>query len=1123
MRARIFASLLVILVLDGAAPVSGQSPELAIALRQYEILRAQGKYSEAEQIAKRALQLGESEFGPHNVKYASLLEKLADVYESLHRYNDAEPLYRRSQAIKQRTLAPDHPEVGKVLADIGVLYFKQGRYGDAEPLLKHAMAIQEKTLGSNHASFAATLNNLAEVYKAQSRYREAEALLKRVLAINEKSLPADHPNIAASLSNLGSLYVYQGRHSEAEQYYKRALAIRENSLGAENPDVAISLNNLGHLYDSQGRYSEAEGHYKRSLEIKERALGLDHPSVAISLGNLGALYLIQSRFGMAEPLLKRALAILEKIHGPDHPSIATNIYNLAKLYYFLGQLESAEPLFKRVLTIQENTVGFTHPNVAVTLNGLAGLYVAQGRYDEAEQLYKRSLPIQESVLGPEHADIAITLNDLAGIYAIQGRDNEIEPIYMRSLAILEKALGPNHPFVATALINLGHFYSIQGRYREADLLLNRGLTIAENSLGKDHLYVAFSLNYLGALYLAQSRFSEAEFVSERALSINRRILGSNHPNVATSLFYLALVYRAKGKAEQSLDYIRRAVAIRRTMTVKPGIEKVGYQPRDKDPSRAIFTFHLLQALSGSSENDASRRSMLVSEAFESSQLAHMTSTGLAVSRMAARGAAGSDILADLVRERQDAALRWGVLDKALIKALSNPPSERRQIEEMDLRNNLEAIEGRIREIDRHLYARFPQFSELSAPNPISLLEVQKLLSAGEAMLTFNALGDRTFVFAINRDRAIAQEVKLGSAELSESVRLLRQGLDPGFSTLQGQPIRPFNLPVAYELYRSLIGPLEVILEGAQHVFVVPDGALQSLPVGVLITKEPREPFADTEGYRNAPWLIRNYALTVLPSVSSLRALRTFVARRKPSQPFLGIGDPVLKGNTGSGRGIDLASLFLQRGGVNIEAIRNLPPLPDTADELKSLGRSLGAMGDALLLGSEATETRLKQMRLDDRKVLAFATHGAVAGELGGNAEPALVLTPPQNATAADDGLLTAGEVTQLKVEADWVILSACNTAAGDGTPGAEGLSGLAKAFFYAGSRALFVSHWPVASNATMKLTTRMLAEAAKPDVGKAEAHRRSMLALLNDPEHPEYAHPSFWAPFVVVGEGGIGH
>ncbi len=137
------------------------------------------------------------------------------------------------------------------------------------------------------------------------------------------------------------------------------------------------------------------------------------------------------------------------------------------------------------------------------------------------------------------------------------------------------------------------------------------------------------------------------------------------------------------------------------------------------------------------------------------------------------------------------------------------------------------------------------------------------------------------------------------------------------------------------------------------------------------------------------------------------------------------------------------------------------------------------------------------------------------------AEPALVLTPPVEGSEEDDGLLTASEIATHNLDADWVILSACNTAAADGTPGAEGLSGLAKAFFYAGARALLVSHWSVVSDAAVKLTTTMFDEMRDdPDIGRAEALRRARLKLMTDDEKPYFAHPMFWAPFVVVGEGG---
>jgi CHAT domain-containing protein len=217
----------------------------------------------------------------------------------------------------------------------------------------------------------------------------------------------------------------------------------------------------------------------------------------------------------------------------------------------------------------------------------------------------------------------------------------------------------------------------------------------------------------------------------------------------------------------------------------------------------------------------------------------------------------------------------------------------------------------------------------------------------------------------------------------------------------------------------------------------------------------------------------------------------------------------------------MGKLYSRGAVADADEIRKLPSLPETADELTAMAKTLGAPTSDLYLGKRANEKQVRTVDFRRYRVVAFATHGLMAGEFSDVGEPALVLTPPAQASAEDDGLLTASEIAGLQLDADWVILSACNTAAADGTPGAEGLSGLARAFFYAGTRALLVSHWAVLSDATVKLTTRMLSESTgDPKLPRSEAHRRAMLALAADAENPHYAHPMFWAPFVVVGEGG---
>ncbi len=358
---------------------------------------------------------------------------------------------------------------------------------------------------------------------------------------------------------------------------------------------------------------------------------------------------------------------------------------------------------------------------------------------------------------------------------------------------------------------------------------------------------------------------------------------------------------------------------------------------------------------------------------------------------------------------------------------------------------------------------------------------------------------------------------------------------------------PFDLALAHELYAALLGPVEDLIAG-KHLLVVPSDPLSKLPFHVLVAEPPLVAIpAGAGGYAQVAWFAKRAAITVLPSVASLNALRRFAKQSRATDPFVGFGNPLLVGSDGADRtawtkqscprspAVVVAkadrrgrpSAKLLRGGVaNIDELRRQPPLPETADELCAVARLLGAPAGTVHLGQNATERNLKTLSaagtLARARIVHFATHGLLATEtqaVAQHAEPALILTPPDKAAGEDDGLLTASEVTQLKLDADWVVLSACNTGAGgNDTSGGEALSGLARAFFYAGARALLVSHWAVDSEATVELITKAFEEIkTDPRVGRAEALRRSMRALIG--RGGRNAHPAVWAPFVVVGEG----
>jgi CHAT domain-containing protein/Tfp pilus assembly protein PilF len=927
-----------------------------------------------------------------------------------------------------------------------------------------AVAAENNALGRAEA-----LRQQVDKLYEEGRYADAIPLAKEVLAIREEALGPDHLDVATSLNNLAGLYQQQGRYAEAEPLYKRSLTIREKARGPDHPDLATTLNNLALLYNDQGRYAEAEPLFKRSLVIDEKVFGPDHPVVAADLNNLAGLYLEQGRYAAAEPLLKRSLAIREKALGPDHPDLATTLNNLALLYYHQGRYAEAEPLFKRSLAIREKALGPDHPDVAQSLGAMAELYRSQGRDAEAEPLFKRSLAIREKALGPDHPDVANSLNNLALLYDHQGRYAEVGQLYKRSLTILEKALGPKHPNVAKSLNNLAELYRSQGRNAEAEALFRRSLAIDEKALGPNHLDVALNLGNLAGLYYRERRYAEA------------------------------------------INLSRRAVAIVAKRTAGTDVQSASGREAEQRTGRAYFLDNvaIVNAVGGPTA---------AAESFRVAQLASASAAAQAVAGMAARFAAGNDAMAAAVRQRQDLADRWQALDKAIVAAASRPPKQRDPAAEDALRTELGKVNTALDALDARIAHDFPGYAELSNPKPLELADAQALLAPDEAMLVYLVGDDATWLWALRRDRAAFYKLDIGADALAAEVTALRGRLDPA----RNPDLAPFDAQRANALYQKIVAPAASVLDGAHAVFIVPDRALQSLPFGVLVTKPPAANPQHPADHRDIAWLMRDYALTVLPSVGSLRALRQFTAAGHGSLPFVGIGNPVLKGKPAGERGVKLADLF--RGRVaDVAEVRMLPPLPETAEELRAVAKDLGAGDKDLYLGERASEPLLRQAGLDRYRIVEFATHGLLSGDLPGLAEPALVLTPPQEASPDNDGLLTASKIATLKLDADWVVLSACNTAAADGAPDAEGLSGLAKAFFYAGARSILVSHWSVVSKATVKLITDAFAELQKnPEIGRAEALHRAELAMLDPNNPPEFAHPLVWAPFILAGEGGAG-
>ena len=518
----------------------------------------QGKYSEAEALFRRALDI----WGSDNPAASFISYGLTTLYMQQGKYSEAKALCLRILDIWEQQRGPEDPQLAQVLNSLGKIYGREEKYSEAESCLQRALHIWEHSLDSEHPDLLYPLGSLADVYFRQKKYGEAEDCYQRALRIGESTLGSEHPEVTFSLCGLANLYFVRGQYDDAELLYLRALCIREQTLGSEHPAVVHLLGMLGNRYIEQGKFSEAESLLQRALRIREQAGASGHPDVADLLSDLVDLSHKQGKYEEARLLLHRVLRLREQTLGPEHPQVTFLLNELGNLYIEQCKYKEAEPLFLHVLRIREEAWQADCIDVTTPLNELSDLYIEQGKFSEAESLLQRALRIREQAGASGHPDVADLLAGLANLSHKQGKYKEAEPLFLQALYIREQALGSEHSGVAFLLNELGNLYIEQGKFSEAESPLLRSLHIREQGLEPDYINVAASLNSVGSLYIGQSKFSEAEPLLKRALHILEQIGDSEHLDIVYPLTNLADLYHKQGKLAEAEALYRQGLGIR---------------------------------------------------------------------------------------------------------------------------------------------------------------------------------------------------------------------------------------------------------------------------------------------------------------------------------------------------------------------------------------------------------------------------------------------------------------------------------------------------------------------------------------------------------------------------------
>lgn len=807
-------------------------------------------------------------------------------------------------------------------------------------------------------------------------------------------------------------------------------------------------------------------------------------------------------YAQALRFAERALPLVIREYGPEHEQTGLQYYSLGLTAEKAGNLAAAQRHYTDTVRVREKVYGVRGPSVAEALEALGAVHIKQGRPDAAEPIFRRALELKQELIGFSHAYQASGHANLGDVALARGNWSAALAAYRQALGLL--AGQDTSQTIVKAIVD-----DEISRYRDTFVGLCRAAwqTRAQPATNQTALLEetfqagqqAWTTSAASALAKMTARIGAGDTDLGRRIrqvqDLSERILRLNADDRQLLTDWSAVQRASPAYAAASEEFrAASAASARDPATIRQ--RDVARQFQD-----SLQRCPQEQKKAGCETSEADRAAM-------AKELGELSKT---------IGAGAGAIMA--VHRRMEAA------EKAL------PGYAEFTARRTALRNDIDRSETEVREARAQIVRAFPAYVALSDPKPLRLAETQALLGADEALVAILAGSAKSFVWALTRDRAEWAEIDAGAQALFDQVTALRSGLDPlaqqdaeGAAGSQAGVVRRFDLERAHALYRLVLAPVAGTLAGKRHLIVVPTGPLTSLPLQVLVTAPPPPSSTPPEqALRDAAWLIKSHALSVLPSVPSLRALRTLPGSVAATRPFFGMGDPVLEGpgpadrqRGAKRRSASAPAGFYRNGLADTRAVRELTPLPDTADELRTIAKVLGAPPGDVNLREAASETKVKSAPLSEYRIIQFATHGLVAGDLSGLAEPALVLTPPELPTEANDGLLTASEIATLRLNADWVVLSACNTAAGSGGEGAEALSGLARAFFYAGARALLVSHWAVYSTAATELTTKTFATlASAPNLGRAEAFRRAMLDLIAEGKPPAY-----WAPFVVVGEGG---
>jgi CHAT domain-containing protein/tetratricopeptide (TPR) repeat protein len=936
---------------------------------------------------------------------------------------------------------------------------------------------------------------------------------------------------------LGHMFKASEDAKSALKHFERIPADQNNGLPA------------GRVYKWNAKMELYFGNYKRAVEMLETQRGQLKMKNGVRVSLIDQMIDVQAQSGDLEGALatqefsQKALAKWRRSDSAKN-KLQAKRYEArwqASVLEMQGRWSEAEP-YHRTQIEQHRLLDQVRTNPPHFLyepyRGLVKNLRRQGRLLEAEVEARNALIGMLGIAGKFNIITVSFVDLLAQVLDAEGRHQDAVNLFRSGLGIVgELKVSEGTVFTQRMRFELGQALASMndwsGAMAEFDLIksaLKATPDIFDLVVGRR---VSLPLTLI-----MNDRTDEALTILEKSYAENKELLGVDHFETANTGGILGMAYAAIG---------RKVDALKAFQTSLPNLILESHQTDRQGSSGTVREKRLRMMLEAYLDllidvrGTALVRQAGISVGDESFRIADVIrgrSVQAALSASGARAAANSKELADVIRQLQDVERHFSVVSESLGNVLSVPTDQQDPKIVKSLRAKSAQLQAARRTLRAEISTKFPDYANLINPKPLTVNEVRTHLRANEVLISMFSSENKTYVWAMPKQGKVGFHVAdLGRQDLSKRVTALRSALDPGAIASLGD-IPDFDVVGAYDLYAKLLKPLESSWKKHPSLLIVADGALGQLPFSLLPGKSVRLQ-KDREvlfgRYKSVPWLSRSHSITMLPSVTSLKTLRKPRLASGPRRPFVGFGDPFFSkpqqmAALRTQNNLEIAALRSKpqtRSADNV-TIENLPRLADTRAEIVRTAQALEAdPARDIYLGEKASEDVVKTMDLTPYKIISFATHGLVPGDLNGLSQPALALSARSVTGGKEDGLLTMGEILGLRLNADWAVLSACNTASADGR-GVEAVSGLGRAFFYAGARALLVSSWPVHSGATTQLMTTLFSLQAKnPTLSRSEALRQTRHHMIDKGVSRvdgkvafSYAHPIFWAPFIIVGDGG---